>query len=123
MNKFADDWFDKWAAYVQRGGECGYKSIMSLLIETKGHLVRSARRVEPNTSSFELAIEIAVCELATKNQAAATVLRVEYGAKVISSLPPNPTQNQKALKLNMSLRTYHRRLRDAKNYVYENIKR
>ncbi|MDN4697181.1 hypothetical protein QYZ45_26835 [Vibrio parahaemolyticus] len=56
--------------------------------------------------------------MAAENQAAATVFRVEYGAQ---GNPLDNTQLKRAHRQGISLPTYKRRLKTARNHVIESV--
>ena len=65
----------------------------------------------------ELNIESALMRLKVTNEAAVSVCRVEYGAVFLTNLPVDAPRHVRALRMGMSLRTYNRRLKEARDYV------
>ena len=113
-----DDIFDQWARWVHSGSLVpGGQSILGKLIECQG-VMNYGSGGDPALDCIEADVESAVLRLAAENQAAATVFRVEYGAQ---GNPLDNTQLKRAHRQGISLPTYKRRLKTARNHVIESV--
>lgn len=113
-----DDIFDQWARWVHSGSLVpSSQSILGKLIECQG-VMNYGSGGGPALDCIEADVESAVLRLAAENQAAATVFRVEYGAQ---GNPLDNTQLKRAHRQGISLPTYKRRLKTARNHVIESV--
>jgi hypothetical protein len=108
------------------------ESMLARLIATKGDLMFGGGccSTEPQ-DSIETSIEMAVVELGSANQMAADVLRLECVAgwwqvtrrRAIRGYDPRGVdQLANALALGISVRTYRRRLAEARRFVATRLK-
>lgn len=112
-----DEIFDQWARWVHRGALVpGGQSILGKLIECQG--VFGGSGAGPVLDCIEAEVEAAVLRLAAENKAAATILRIEYGA--VGDINDD-TQLKRALRAGISLPTYKRRLKTAREFVIESL--
>jgi hypothetical protein len=121
LTRNLDQLLEMWARWIQHGCNQprGFDSILHALITTRGQ--RSGSNAEPN-DSLETRVEGAVSLLSLRDEAAAFVLRVEYGAIYIRDLDPHARQIDKAHALAMPVRTYKNRLQRARGFVAEWLK-
>ncbi|MNM21441.1 hypothetical protein D3C81_318010 [compost metagenome] len=117
-------WSEGGGAYVLGGGG---KSLLARWMDTKGYIVfgGSAGSASVN-DEIEARINDLVTQLFAENELRADVLRLEYSAgwyvvTVRRSLrgydPRGLDQLQKAYHLGISLRTYERRLAEAREFI------
>lgn len=113
-----DDLFDQWARWVHQGALVpAGKSVLGKLIECQG-VFGGGGSGGPVLDCIEADIEAAVLRLAAEDQEAATTLRIEYGALGNKN---DDTQLKRALRVGVSLPTYKRRLKKAREYVISTI--
>ena len=116
--------FESWARWVHQGGlVAGYGSIMEKLITNRGVMCFGSGKGAPVVDCIESRIEAALMQLAVTNPQAVEAVRVEYGAVFIKGLKPDAVQFDKALKLGISLKTYKRRLKSARDHVADSLAR
>ncbi|HAS6073697.1 TPA: hypothetical protein I7144_20775 [Vibrio vulnificus] len=96
----------------------GGQSILGKLIECQG--VFGGGGGGPVLDCIEADVEAAVLRLAAEDQAAATTFRMEYGA--VGNVYDD-TQLKRALRVGISLPTYKRRLKKAREYVIDALTR
>lgn len=124
-----DDALELWARWCFAGGESvsGGRTMLAKLIDNKGELMFSAGGGSREPSdSLEGAIESAVLTLFARDPLCADVLRLEYGAgwwevaqrrKIRGYDPRGIGQFEHAAALDISLRTYRRRLAEARTFI------
>jgi hypothetical protein len=123
-------WCDSPSDVVSYGGSGG--SMLARLIDTRGDLnFGGGGGPAGPVDTIETNIEMAVVSLGAQNQLAADVLRLECVAgwwQVTSRRgirgydPRGLGQLQNALALGISVRTYRRRLAEAREYVAQRLK-
>ncbi|MFD2178532.1 hypothetical protein [Veronia pacifica] len=114
MNAQWDAVFEQWARWVHHGRMLpGGQSVLGKLIECQGVFGTRGRPGAP-VDCMEAAVEASLAKLAKSNQQAATVFRHEYGAL---SSPGADTQLKRAHAISVSLPTYKRRLKLAREHV------
>lgn len=112
-----DALFDQWARWVHSGQLVpAGQSILGKLIENQGVFGGGGRG--PVLDSIEAEIESAVLRLAAEDKAAATVFRIEYGAHGNVN---DTTQLKRAHRAGISLPTYKRRLKKARESVISTL--
>lgn len=111
-----DAHFEKWARWVHTGQITRASSIMQKIMDG-GSFCRVGGGSSPIIDCVELSIESALLRLQVTNELAVVVCRVEYGAKAIKNLPVDASRETRALRMGMSLRTYNRRLKEARDHV------
>ncbi|TMP51454.1 hypothetical protein [Pseudoalteromonas sp. S1688] len=109
-------YFEAWARWVHSGHVSASKSILQKIMDGDS-FTRSGGGSSPIIDCVELNIESALMRLKVSNEAAVTVCRVEYGALYLKNLPVDANRETRALRMGMSLRTYNRRLADARTCV------
>ncbi|OCH08072.1 hypothetical protein A6D98_09785 [Aliivibrio fischeri] len=113
-----DDIFDQWARWVHSGSLVpGGQSILGKLIECQGVMNYGSGR-GPALDCIEADVESAVLRLAAENQPAAIIFRVEYGAQ---GNPLDNTQLKRAHRQGISLPTYKRKLKTARDHVIASV--
>lgn len=113
-----DEIFDQWARWVHRGSLVpGGQSILGKLIECQGVMNYGCGK-GPALDCIEADVESAVLRLAAENQQAASVFRVEFGAL---GNPLDNTQLKRAHRQGISLPTYKRRLKAAREFVINQL--
>jgi hypothetical protein len=128
-----DDALELWARWCFAGGApvSSGRSMLAKLIDNKGELMfgSSAGSSEP-ADSLEGAIEAAVLNLFTRDPLCADVLRLEYGAgwwevaqrrRIGGYDPRGIGQFEHAAALMISLRTYRRRLAEARAFIQDQV--
>lgn len=113
-------YFEQWARWVHTGQVTTAKSILQKIMDGDS-FDRSGGGCSPIVECVELNIESALMRLKVTNEAAVLVCRVEFGAKFLPNLPVDANRETRALRLGMSLRTYNRRLKDARDYVESSL--
>ncbi|HCE2656956.1 hypothetical protein [Vibrio parahaemolyticus] len=117
-----EDWediFNQWARWVHRGALVpGGQSVLGKLIECQG--VFGGGGAGPVLDCIEAEVEAAVLRLAAEDKAAATIFRAEFGA--VGNIIDD-TQLKRALRAGISLPTYKRRLKKAREFVIESMTR
>ncbi|ELA7323131.1 hypothetical protein R7D97_25085 [Vibrio sp. Vb5031] len=109
-----DEIFDQWARWVHQGALVpGGQSVLGKLIECQG-VFGGGGGGGPVLDCIEADVEAAVLRLAAEDQAAATTFRMEYGA---IGHTQDDTQLKRALRVGISLPTYKRRLKKARDHV------
>jgi len=106
-------YFEQWARWVHTGQVTTAKSILQKLIDGDSFDC-SGGGCSPIVECVELNIESALMRFMVTNKQAVTVCRVEYGALFMPNLPIDANRETRALRMGMSLRTYNRRLQDAR---------
>ncbi len=127
-----DEWLDAWAIWCDQGGMVsgGGSSMIGKMMDNAGLIqFGSGGGSMPLIDTVEGRIEQAVTELAIEDQAIADVLRLEYCAMKASTLRErgfkvtrhfaDMTQLDKANLLNMSVRTYRRKLAYARDFIQQ----
>ena len=109
-----------WARWVHTGQVATAKSILQKIMDGDS-FDRSGGGSSPMVDCVELNIESALMRLKVTNEAAVLVCRVEFGAKFLPNLPVDANRETRALRMGMSLRTYNRRLKDARDYVESSL--
>lgn len=124
-----DDALELWARWCFAGGEpvSGGRTMLAKLIDNKGELMfGSNERSREPADSLEGAIEAAVLSLFARDPLCADVLRLEYGAgwwevaqrrRIRGYDPRGIGQFEHAAALAISLRTYRRRLAEARTFI------
>lgn len=108
-----DERLEKWARWCHQGQLIASgQSILGKLIDNQG--VFGGGGCRPVLGCIEAEIEASVTRLAAEDLQAATILRREYGA---TGNPNDRTQFEKAHRLGISLPTYKRRLKKAREFV------
>jgi hypothetical protein len=131
-----DELLERWARWCDSpsdacsGGSGG--SMLARLIDTRGDLMFGGGGGPSGpVDTIETNIEMAVVSLGAQNQMAADVLRLECVAgwwqvtarrKIRGYDPRGLGQLQNALALGVSVRTYRRRLAEAREYVAQRLK-
>lgn len=111
-----DEIFDQWARWVHQGALVpGGQSVLGKLIECQG-VFGGGGGGGPVLDCIEADVEAAVLRLAAEDQAAATTFRMEYGA--VGNMNDD-TQLKRSLRVGISLPTYKRRLKKARDYVIQ----
>ncbi|MCE2597166.1 hypothetical protein K6Y31_20540 [Motilimonas cestriensis] len=119
-----DQAFEMWARWVHHGHlVAGYRSLTGVMMENKGQMNFGSGGKQPVIDCVELRIETALCQLVPTKPRAVDVVRVEYGAWRIPSLPLDAKRIDKAHKMNISLATYERDLALARAHVRNAINR
>lgn len=108
--------FDSWARWVHTGHVVKAKSILQKIMDGDS-FARSGGGSSPMIECVELNIESALMRLKVTNEAAVSVCRVEYGAVFLPNLPVDAPRHVRALRMGMSLRTYNRRLKEARDHI------
>ena len=116
MNRW-DEIFDQWARWVHSGALVP-GSILGKLIESHG-VITYGGGTGPVLDCIEADVEAAVLRLAAQDQVAADVFRVEYGAL---GNPADMTQLKRAHRLQISLPTYKRRLKSAREFIVNQVR-
>lgn len=127
-----DRLIETWARWVEsgrlQGGDGGGLSILARWMESKGDLQfggQGGASRQP-LDLLEQTVEAAVVKMATVNLDLADVLRLEFGAGIYQVCerrgvrgydPRLANQERKATALGLSLRTYRRRLAEAKDLI------
>ena len=109
-------YFEQWARWVHTGQVTTAKSILQKLIDGDSFDC-SGGGCSPIVECVELNIESALMRLKVSNDDAVNVCRVEYGALFLPHLNITANRETRALRMGMSLRTYNRRLQDARVWV------
>ncbi len=118
MNRW-DEIFDQWARWVHSGALVpGGQSILGKLIESHGVITYGGGK-GPVLDCIEADVEAAVLRLAAQDQVSADVFRVEYGAL---GHPADMTQLKRAHRLQISLPTYKRRLKSAREFIVNQVR-
>ncbi len=112
-----DSYLELWARWVHTGTVSKSTSIMQKIMEQEGFSRGGAGSRALISDCVELRIESAIARLQGSNELAAMVCRYEYGALTIKNLPVNAKRVDRALRLGMSLRTYNRRLSEARQWL------
>ena len=128
-----DDALELWARWCFAGGQqaSAGRSMLAKLIDNKGELMfgGSGGSSEPS-DSLEGAVEAAVLRLFGRDPLCADVLRLEYGAgwwevtqrrQIRGYDPRGIGQFEHAAALEISLRTYRRRLAEARAYIEDQV--
>lgn len=105
-----------WARWVHTGQVVKAKSILQKIMDGDS-FARSNGGSSPIVDCVELNIESALTRLIVINKNAVLVCRVEYGATFLPNLPIDATREARALRMGMSLRTYNRRLKEARDHI------
>lgn len=117
----ADQIFEAWARWCVSGGVCmpGGSSMMAKMIESHGHMMfGSGGGSSPIVDCIEAKVEAALMQLFTTDPITVKVVRFEYLGRFIGVDDGEPlNQMQKAHQLDLSLRTYERRLAKGRNHV------
>ncbi len=115
--KELDAYLELWARWVHSGAIRRSTSIMQIIME-QGSFARGCSGSRALvTDCIELTIESSLLRLKEQNKDAVLVCRYEYGALNIKNLPVEASRVDRALRLGMSLRTYNRRLADARAWL------
>lgn len=112
LNRF----LELWARWVHTGHVVKAKSILQKIMDGDS-FARSGGGSSPMIDCVELNIEAALMRLMVTNKNAVLVCRVEYGATFLPNLPVDATREARALRMGMSLRTYNRRLKEARDHI------
>ncbi|PMN73174.1 hypothetical protein [Enterovibrio norvegicus] len=113
-----DDIFDQWARWVHSGSLVpAGQSILGKLIENQG--VFGGGGGGPVLDCIEAEVEAAVLRLAAEDTAAATVFRIECGA--LGFHVQDDTQLKRAHRTGISLPTYKRRLKKARETIIQQL--
>ena len=108
-----DDWLWRWSAWCLNGTTG--RNVTSWLRERNtGKRINAA--FEFDADCMEYRIELSIGKLAKENILAARVLRWEYQIR-----PAKSTQADRAIALDMPLRTYKLRLKQARDFVDSQI--
>ena len=128
-----DDALELWARWCFAGGEqaSAGRSMLAKLIDNKGELMFSAGGGSREPSdSLEAHIEAAALRLFARDPLCADVLRLEYGAgwwqvakrrRIGGYDPRGIGQFEHAAALGISLRTYRRRLAEARTFIEDQV--
>lgn len=113
-----DTLLELWALWILRGcnSRAGFASMLQMMMATRCQF--SGAGGAPN-DEIETRVEGGVALLATRDELAALVLRVEYG--VYTFKDEARTQLDKAVKLRLSLNQYRRKLNKARQFVAKYI--
>lgn len=112
-----DAYLELWARWVHSGAVRRSTSIMQIIME-QGSFARGCSGSRALvTDCVELTIESSLLRLKEQNKDAVIVCRYEYGALIIKNLPVEAKRVDRALRLGMSLRTYNRRLAEAREWL------
>lgn len=113
-----DQLLELWALWIVRGcnSRQGFASMLQMMMATRCQ--HSGAGGAPN-DEIETRVEGGVALLATRDELAALVLRVEYG--VYTFKDEARTQLDKAVKLRLSLNQYRRKLNKARQFVAKYI--
>ena len=124
-----DTLLNAWAVWCESGGVSQGRSMLAKLIDNQGLLINGTGGGVP-IDSVEARIDSLVAELSVSDLMAADVLRLEYGAGLWQVLkrrgvrgydPRRPDREMKAAALNISGRTYRRRLMVARQAVIDGL--
>ncbi len=116
-----NSWLERWARWVHLGSAQQAKSMLQVIMEG-GLIGRGAGgAATPMLDCIEMDIEAALSRLSISDPKSVLVLRVEYGAKKLPNIPLDAPREQKALRLDMSKRTYERRLKTAREFIYQQV--
>ncbi|WP_051790798.1 hypothetical protein [Endozoicomonas montiporae] len=114
---------EAWARWCVTGeGGFGAGSVLGRLIDFKGNeaLMYGAGGGKAPADEIEARVEAAVMALAASDKKAAEVIRAEYGVGWFADDETERLgQIGKAHRLAVSIRTYHRKLKKAKEHVLE----
>lgn len=114
-----DDVFDQWARWVHRGELApSGQSMLGKLIDCQGVMNYGSGGKGAALDCIEVLVESAVLRLAAENHDAATVFRIECGA---TGHPLDDTQLKRAHRQGISLPTYKRRLKTAREHVINQL--
>lgn len=126
---------EAWARWVEQPIHCrcgGGGTLLARWMEAKGHLIFGGGHAGVPLDTVEERIEDAVREMGNANRLQEDVLRLEYTAgwrEVVERRglhgydPRGVSQLQKAVHLGIGLRTYERRLSEARALVAERLRR
>lgn len=106
-----DDWLWRWSIWCENG--TAKQQVTSWLKESTG-VYSSGAAFEDDVGCGEYKIETIVSALAEADAIAAKVLRTEYLPRWQGKL-----QGDRALMMDMTLRTYQRKLQKAKLFISE----
>lgn len=125
MNKaYINHLFDCWARWVNAGGVAtSGQSVLSKLIDNQGVMnYGSGGGSGPVVNCIEADIEAALMSLQADNPEAVELFRLEYSAIKRPGFNPSKPQFDKAHSLNISVRTYKRRLSTVRKHVINQLK-
>lgn len=127
---------NNWAIWCSKGGVISQqKSIMQTIAESNGFVIRVPVGARSPNDTIESCVESAVSLLTQSGSIAALqadVLRIEYAAgwwnvskrrNLKGFKPFNVTQTDCAFVLGISIRTYRRYLKAAREFVIEQLAR
>lgn len=106
-----DELLWRWAAWTHSGST--RQNVTHFLRDSSGRSLGRGAAFEQDAYSIELRIEQAVSRLAAKHANQAHILRIEYSPRRSGE----QSQSSRALALDLSLRTYQRHLKAAKDFV------
>lgn len=106
-----DELLWRWAAWTQSGST--RQEVTHFLRQCSGRSLGRGAAFEQDAYSIELRIEQAVSQLVKQNAIQAQILRTEYSPRRSGEA----SQTSRALALELSLRTYQRHLKAAKDFV------
>jgi hypothetical protein len=129
-----DAWLEQWARWLaepaSRGAlGCG-RSLLARWMDARGHLIFGGGGASAPTDGIEAGIELAVREIGKAEPMREAVLRLEHDAgwwlvvreRGLKGYDPRGLcQLKKALHLGISLRTYKRRLAEARAELIEHL--
>jgi hypothetical protein len=110
---------EAWARWCVGGERLGATSIMQVIM-AGGAFRGGSGAKQPLVECAELEVESALVAFAAVSSDACVsvdILRYEYGVKRLGNLPFDASQATRALRLNMSVRTYRRKLGMVKESV------
>lgn len=113
-------YLEMWARWVRSGQITRSTSILQMIMEG-GSFSRGGGGSSPIIDCVELNIESALLRLSVTNEPAVLVVRVEYGVLRVQGIATSTVREARALRLGMSLRTYNRRLKDARDYIEKSL--
>lgn len=110
---------ERWARWCVGGESLGATSIMQVIM-SGGAFRGGSGSKQPLIECVELEVEAALAEFSASSAdrvLAVDILRYESGIKRLGSLPMDAPQTSRALRLNISIRTYRRKLNQVKTAV------
>lgn len=118
-----DELLEMWARWIVNGCNShgsGFASMLEMMMVTRCQFNGGGG---PPSDYLEVSVEAAVMSLTAVDPESATVIRVEYGAWTSKSLDGATTQLARAHAMGITLRSYERRLKKAREYVRAYLKR
>ena len=112
-----DEILEMWARWLRNGcnqPRRGYASLIEMMMKTQCHFITGGG---PPPDHLETSVETAVGLLGVKDELAAVVIRVEYGALAYRGIEAHTSQMGRAHALGITLRTYERKLAKARQHV------